>query len=151
MATNMNITGCCNSDTLPKPRSLSLCTAAIEQFRQLGEIEYHLPPLPNSPPPEIPKPIRSQLRVAHRVLNVAVPEPSLQRPGIVPLVGKLVATAMAQHVRMDREWHASPVAETLDQAWKLFGAIGAPRSDTNTCGPSACSRCRRRNARSSSP
>jgi hypothetical protein len=56
--------------------------------------------------PEIPKPIGRQLRVAHRVLNVAVPEPSLQRPGIVSLVGKLVATAMAQHVRMDREWHA---------------------------------------------
>src|SRR5260370_35614948 len=42
---NMNITGCCNSDTLPKPRSLSLRTAAIEQFRQLGEIDCHLPRL----------------------------------------------------------------------------------------------------------
>jgi len=42
MATNMNISGCCNSDTSPKPQSLSLCPAAIEQFRQLGEIERYL-------------------------------------------------------------------------------------------------------------
>src|SRR5258708_12388943 len=45
MATNMNITGCCNSDTLPKSRSLSLRTAAIEQLRQLGKIDRHLPRL----------------------------------------------------------------------------------------------------------
>src|SRR6266446_10457805 len=44
-ATNMNITGCCNSDTLPKSRSLSLRTAAIEQLRQLGKIDRHLPRL----------------------------------------------------------------------------------------------------------
>jgi hypothetical protein len=27
--------------------------------------------------------------------------------------------------------------------WKLFGAIGPPRSVANTCGPAGCSRCRR--------
>ena len=37
------------------------------------------------------------------------------------------------------------------RAWKLFGAIGAPHSDTNTWSPGGCSRCSRRNARSSSP
>jgi hypothetical protein len=42
MAANMNITGCCNSDTSPKPQSSSLCPAAVEQFRQLREIDCHL-------------------------------------------------------------------------------------------------------------
>jgi len=34
--------------------------------------------------------------------------------------------------------------------WKLFGAIGPPRSEVKTYGLGACSRCRRRNARCSS-
>ena len=38
-------------------------------------------------PPEVLKPIRCQLGVAHRVLDVLVPEPGLQRPGIVAGVG----------------------------------------------------------------
>jgi hypothetical protein len=37
------------------------------------------------------------------------------------------------------------------RAWKLLGAIGAPRSEVNTCVPGGCSRCNRRRALSSSP
>jgi len=58
-----------------------------------------------------------------------MPEPRLQRPRIVPLVGKLVTAAMAQHVGMDGERHAGPFAEALDQGMEAFrrhrrGALG---------------------------
>jgi hypothetical protein len=33
--------------------------------------------------PKVFEPVRCQLGVTHRVLNVSVPEPSLQRPGVV--------------------------------------------------------------------
>ena len=54
------------------------------------------------------------------MLNIAVPEPRLQRPRIVPLVGKLVAAAMPKHVGMDREGHAGSLAETLDQGMEAL-------------------------------
>jgi len=37
--------------------------------------------------PKVFEPVRCQLGVTHRVLNVSVPEPSLQRPGVVAGVG----------------------------------------------------------------
>ena len=37
--------------------------------------------------PEIPKPIRGQLGVTHRVLDVLVAEPRLQCPGVMAGVG----------------------------------------------------------------
>jgi hypothetical protein len=39
------------------------------------------------PPPEVLEPMRRKVGVAHRVLDVLVPEPSLQRPGVVTGVG----------------------------------------------------------------
>ena len=53
--------------------------------------------------PEVLEPARRQLGVSHRVLDVAVAEVSLQRPGIVALVGQRKATGVAQHVRMSRK------------------------------------------------
>ena len=41
--------------------------------------------------PEVLKSIRRKLGVAHRVLNVLVPEPSLQCPGVLAGVGQRVA------------------------------------------------------------
>jgi hypothetical protein len=38
-------------------------------------------------PPEVLEPIRRQLGVAHRVLDVLVPKPCLQRPGVVATIG----------------------------------------------------------------
>jgi hypothetical protein len=32
-------------------------------------------------------------------------EPSLQRPGVVPGIRQSEAAGVAQHVRVDREWH----------------------------------------------
>jgi hypothetical protein len=58
------------------------------------------------------------------MLNVAVPEPCLQRPGIVPLVGKLITATVAQHVRMDREGHSSSLAEALDQGMEALRRHG---------------------------
>ena len=61
-------------------------------------------------PPEVFEPIRGQLGVAHRVLDVVVPEVGLQSARIVPGIGQRIAAAVAQHVRMDRKRHfgASP-------------------------------------------
>jgi hypothetical protein len=47
--------------------------------------------------PEVLEPVRRQLGVTHRVLNVSVPEPSLQRPGVVAGIGQRVAAAVPQH------------------------------------------------------
>ena len=60
-----------------------------------------------------------QLRVAHRMLDIPMPQPRLQSTGIVPLIGKLVTAAVAQHVGMDCEGHAGPLA-TLDQGMEAF-------------------------------
>jgi hypothetical protein len=48
--------------------------------------------------PKILKPHRRQLRVAHRVLDVLVPEVRLQRPGVVSLIGQRIAASVPQHV-----------------------------------------------------
>ena len=48
--------------------------------------------------PEVLEPARRQLGVSHRVLDVAVAEVSLQRSGIVALVGQRKAAGVPQHV-----------------------------------------------------
>ena len=53
--------------------------------------------------PEIVEAGGAQFAVAHRVLDVAVPEVRLQRAGIVAVVGELVTAGMAEHVRMGFE------------------------------------------------
>ncbi len=54
--------------------------------------------------PEILEPIRRHLGVSNRVRDVFVAHVVLERPGIMPIVGKLVAGRVPEHVRMDREW-----------------------------------------------
>ena len=49
------------------------------------------------------KPIRRQGRLASGGLNFCVPG-SAQGFDVVAVVGELVASAMPQHVRMNREW-----------------------------------------------
>src|SRR5262245_53997008 len=51
--------------------------------------------------PEILEPGR--FRVPHHVLNVLVPEVSLQRPGIVPFIGQSKAAGVPEHVGMGRK------------------------------------------------
>jgi hypothetical protein len=67
--------------------------------------------------PEIAEPVRRKLGIAHRVLNVLVPEPGLQRPRVVAGIGERITTRVPQHVRMDREGHPG----------------AAPRSDGSAC------------------
>ena len=75
--------------------------------------------------PEVLEPVRRQLGVAHRVLDVLVPEPCLQRPGVVAGVGPRVAATVAQHVRMDREWHLRPRCDPAKQCMKSLRRHGA--------------------------
>jgi hypothetical protein len=69
--------------------------------------------VPASALPEIFEPIGRQLGVAHRMLDVPMPEIGLQGSRIVPLVGQREAAGVAQHVRVggeSRAWpHRSPV------------------------------------------
>jgi hypothetical protein len=79
-----------------------------------------------SPSPEIPKPRRRQFRVAHRVLDIAVPEISLQGSGVVPLIGKCVTAGVPQHVRMSLEAQTRLNASTLNHAREASRAKGCP-------------------------
>src|SRR5215831_2760366 len=71
--------------------------------------------------PEVLEPVRGQLGVAHRVLDVLMTEPGLQRPGVVAGVGQRVAATVAQHVRVDGERHLSPNANAAEQGMESFG------------------------------
>jgi hypothetical protein len=57
--------------------------------------------------PEISETIRSYFRVAHRVLDVAMPKPCLQRSRIVACVRQCVTAGMSQHA-----WPARPSARS---------------------------------------
>src|SRR5262249_19024194 len=62
---------------------------------------------PHSVIPEITKPLGSQFRVAHRVLNMAMPEILLDGAGIDAFVREVKATGMAEHMWMDRKGELS--------------------------------------------
>jgi hypothetical protein len=49
-------------------------------------------------PPEVLEAGRRQFGIAHRVLDVAVPEVSLQRPRVVPSVGQSVTASVPLRV-----------------------------------------------------
>ena len=60
----------------------------------------------------------SMIRVqTHRVLNVLVAEPGLQRPRVVAGIGQRIAAAMAQHVRMES---VEPQGRWLESGRKLI-------------------------------
>ena len=103
--------------------------------------------VPASALPEIFEPIGRQLGVAHRMLDVPMPEIGLQGSRIVPLVGQREAAGM-------RGWARKPslaARRHVPRAWPDV-ENGDPRSDVNTNGDfGSCSRCSRRSARISSP
>ena len=66
------------------------------------------------------------------MLDVLVAEIVLQGSGIVPVVGKLIAARMPQHVRMQWERHPGGLTEPLDELVKLTVLIGPPRSVRKT-------------------
>jgi hypothetical protein len=53
--------------------------------------------------PEILEPIWSHFGVSHGVHDILVAHVVLERSGVMPIVGELVAGRMPQHVRVDRE------------------------------------------------
>src|SRR5437764_13944478 len=65
-------------------------------------------------PPEVLEPVRRQLGIAHRVLDVLVAEPRLQRAGVVAGIGQGVAAAVPQHMRVDRERHFGPLSDPAE-------------------------------------
>src|SRR6476469_4566933 len=81
--------------------------------------------------PEVLEPVRRQLGVAHRVLDVAVTEVSLQRSRIVALVGQRKATGVAQHVRMSRRRHGA-FTPCQFVTMLLVVIIGTPPGQPNT-------------------
>src|SRR4029077_5741082 len=68
--------------------------------------------------PEVLETGRRQLGVAHRVLDVAVPEVSLQRASIDAVIGELEAAGVAQHVRMHWETESGCNAKPRDHLAK---------------------------------
>jgi hypothetical protein len=101
-------------------------------------------------PPTLEPPAR-QLGIARRVLDVAVPQVVLQRTGVPPIIGQLVARSVPQHVGMNRERKRARCADPCQRlADAGFGdrrlALG-----WDTCLPSGCLCRKRRAARSSSP
>ena len=51
-------------------------------------------------PPEVLEPVRRQRRVDRGAGDRPVPQPALDRPGVVPFVRKCVSAGVAQHVRV---------------------------------------------------
>ena len=72
--------------------------------------------------PEILEPRRRQFGVAHRVLDIAVPEVGLQRARVVPLVGQGVAAGVPEHVRVRLEAELGLDPRSLDHAGEASGA-----------------------------
>jgi hypothetical protein len=74
--------------------------------------------------PQPVEPIRAQVGVAHRVLDIPMSEVVLQRPGIDAVIGQLEAAGMAKHVGMDREWHLGGLPKALDEPVETDGTDG---------------------------
>ena len=90
------------------------------------------PAPPSSVPPKVLESVGRHFGVPDRVLDVLVSKVVLQGARVMAIIGQLEPTRMAKHVRVDREWHLSGLAEALDEAVEADGVIGPPRSETNT-------------------
>jgi len=64
-------------------------------------------------PPEASEPIRRQLGIPNRMLNVSVPQVVLNRPRVVAVVRQLVAARVVPHVRMHEEAQRGDGARSL--------------------------------------
>jgi hypothetical protein len=92
-------------------------TAYLKRQQRASE-----PPSPSSVPPKVFEAVGRHLGIPDRVLNVLVPEIVLQGPRVVTIIGQLEPAGMAQHVRVDREWHLGSLADALDEAVETDGA-----------------------------
>src|ERR1700722_10108430 len=111
-------------------------------------------------PPEVLEPIRRQRGVDGRAGDRAMPQPSLDRPGVVPFVGEGVPAGVAQHVwvRLDLqagggrgpfdqpgeagrgEGRAALADEDEGRRVALAGGAAAP--EARSPGSGGCSACR---------
>src|SRR5262249_3463905 len=76
---------------------------------------------PTAVKPKVFEAIGRHFGVAHRVLDVFVPEVVLQGPRVVAIVGEPEPTGVAKHVEVDRKWHLGGFADALDQAMEADG------------------------------
>ena len=104
-----------------------------------------------SVPPKALELGRGELGVAHRVLDVAMAKVGLQRARLLAIFGELEATSVAQHVGMHLDLRPAVTGARSSIRAKPAVENGAPRSETNTNGEAAASRCSLRKARISSP
>jgi hypothetical protein len=56
------------------------------------------------------------------MLNIPMAKIMLKGSRVVTVIGELVTARMAQHVRMDREWHPSSLTEPMDKPMEADGA-----------------------------
>ena len=82
-------------------------------------------------PPEVLEPVRRQLGVPHRVLDILVSHPGLDSPRIVTGIRQRVPAPMAQHVGVDGEspsksankpWRRSP-SRAPRAMWRPVGRL----------------------------
>jgi hypothetical protein len=74
--------------------------------------------------PEIPEPVSRHLCVNGGVRNILVAKPMLQGPGVVAVIGQLEPAGMAQHMRVNGEWHPRSLAKPLDELVEANGSHG---------------------------
>src|SRR5262249_22245002 len=72
--------------------------------------------------PEVPEAGGRKLGVAHRVLDILVPEVVLQCPRVVAVIGKFEPAGVAKHVRMHAEWHLGGLPEPRNHPAQASGA-----------------------------
>src|SRR5262249_51090807 len=80
------------------------------------------PAPPSSVPPKVLESVGRHFGVPDRVLDVLMPEVVLQGARVVAIVGELEPAGMAEHVRVDGEWHLGGLPDTLDEAMEADGA-----------------------------
>lgn len=101
-------------------------------YPDIGMRTNQLPPRTPLIPPKILKPIRRQLGIPHRMLNVLMPQVMLNRPRILPIVRQLKPASMAKHVWVSRKIEASPRPALAISLRTAESVIGPFRSVTKT-------------------
>src|SRR5262245_26907106 len=71
--------------------------------------------------PEVLEPMRRQLGISDRVLDVLVAKVVLQGSRVVAIICQLEPTGVAKHVRVDQEWHLGGLPEALDEPMESNG------------------------------
>ena len=72
------------------------------------------------------EPTGRQRRIAHGGCNAAVPKVVLDSPGILAVIGQLVAAAMAQHVAMNEKTEPGRLARPRHHALVASNAQRRP-------------------------